>query len=86
MTVQQLSENMTSAELTEWAAVDLYFQPLSDSWREAGTVAAATLAPHAPRGKQVNPDDFIPLAKLPQTEAEMQQELEKLRAAVKGGD
>ena len=79
MTVQHLEENMTSRELSEWLAVDLFHQPLSNSWLEAGTVAAACVAPYTKKGKQIKADDFVPRQKLPQTQQEMAQELSKLK-------
>ena len=77
--MQQLEENMTSTELSEWLAVDLFHQPLTNSWLEAGTVAAAAVAPYAKKGKNFKAVDFVPLQKLPQTQAEMARELSKLK-------
>ncbi len=79
MTVQQLEQNMTSRELSEWLAVDLFHQPLSNSWLEAGTVAAAAVAPYAKKGKQLSAHDFVPLQRLPQTQADIENELKKLK-------
>lgn len=79
MTVQQLEETMTSTELSEWLAVDIFHQPLSNSWLEAGTVAAACCAPYAKKGKQIKADDFVPRQRLPQTQEEMARELQKLK-------
>lgn len=79
MTVEQLEKNMTSRELSEWVAVDVYHQPITNSWAEAGTVAAAAVAPYAKKGKEIRPDDFIPKQRLPQTQAEMAKELSKLK-------
>jgi hypothetical protein len=80
LTVQQIEETMTSAEFSEWQAFDLYHQPLNDGWRQAAMVAATTAAPHTPKGRTLNPDDFVPVAKLPQTQEEMMQQLEKLKS------
>lgn len=60
-------------------AFDLYHQPLDNSWRQAGIVASAALAPHCKRGKAPAPDDFVPKARLPQTPEEMAAELGKLK-------
>jgi hypothetical protein len=79
MTVQQLEQNMTSRELSEWVAVDIYHQPITNSWLEAGTVAAAAVAPYAKKGKEISPHDFVPKQRLPQTQAEMAKELSKLK-------
>lgn len=84
MTVERLENEMTSAELSEWLAVDLFHQPLPNSWLEAGTVAAATIAPYTGKGKQMSARDFVPLARLPQTKSDMVKELEKLKQFTKG--
>ena len=53
--------------------------PITNSWAEAGTVAAAAVAPYAKKGKEIKPDDFIPKQRLPQTQAEIAKELSKLK-------
>lgn len=85
MTVSELSERMTSAELSEWMALDMYHQPIPDPWRQAGVVAAAALAPYCGKGKRPKPEDFVPRARLPQSPEEMMAELRKLQALTGGG-
>lgn len=80
MTVGELCDRMTSEELTEWQAVDLYYEPLPSPWRQAGTIASATLAPHCKRGQSPKPEDFVPVVKPPQTPEEMAAEFAKLKA------
>ena len=80
MTVGELCERMTSAELTEWQAVDMYYEPLPSPWRQTGTLASATIAPHCKRGQTPKPDDFVPVVKPPQTPEEMAAEFAKLEA------
>ena len=80
MTVSELSERMTSAELSEWIAYDLFFDPIGKSWEQTGVVASAVVAPYCKRGKVPKPEDFIPKAKMRQTPEEMLQELEKLKS------
>ena len=83
-TVAEIEATMTSRELAEWMAFDLYYQPLDNSWRQAGIVASAALAPHCKRGKAPAPDDFVPKARLPQTPEEMAAELGKLKLLTGG--
>lgn len=85
MTVSELSERMTSAELSEWMALDMYHRPLPDSWRQTGVLASAMLAPYSGRGKKPKPEEFVPVARLPQTQDEMVTELQKLKRLAKGG-
>lgn len=84
MTVAELGERMTSAELTEWMAVDMHFEPLPSPWRQTGTIAAASVAPHCGRGKAPKPDDFVPIIKPRQTPEEMRAELAKLASISRG--
>ena len=84
MTVGELEERMTSAELSEWMALNMYHQPLPQSWHQTGIVAAAVIAPHAKRGQAPKPKDFIPTASLPQTADEMMAELSKLKTLTGG--
>lgn len=85
MTVSELCDRMTSAELSEWMALDMFHRPLPDPWRQTGVLASAVLAPHCGRGKTPKADDFVPVARLPQTQDEMLAELQKLQRLAKGG-
>lgn len=75
---------MTSRELSEWMAFDVYHQPLENGWRQAGVIASAAVAPHCGRGKAPKPDDFVPVARLPQTAEDMAAELAKLKTLTGG--
>lgn len=85
MTVSELCERMTSAELSEWMALDMFHRPLPDPWRQTGVMASAMLAPYSGRGKTPKAEDFIPVARLPQTQDEMVSELRKLQQLTRGG-
>lgn len=75
---------MTSGELAEWMAFDLYHQPLSNPWRQTGVIASAVIAPHCGKGKAPKPDDFMPVARLPQSPEDMAAELAKLKTLTGG--
>jgi hypothetical protein len=83
-TVAEIEETMTSSELSEWMAFDLYCQPLDNGWRQAGVIAAASVAPHCGKGKAPKPDDFVPIARLPQSPEDMAAELAKLKTLTGG--
>lgn len=85
MPVGELEDRMTSAELAEWMALDMYHQPIPDPWRQTGVLASASLAPHCGRGKTPRPDDFMPKARLPQSPEDMAAELRKLQTLTGGG-
>ena len=70
MTVKELMTRMDSQEFTEWMAFTRYFEALGDSWAETGLIVSALLAPHSPRGKCPKAEDFIPLEKPPQHQAQ----------------
>ncbi len=80
MTVEQLSKTMSSEELSEWIALDLYHEPLPQPWQQTGVLASAVLAPHCGKAKRAEPKDFVPTKRLPQTQAEMLQQLQKLKS------
>lgn len=82
--VHQIEEQMTSRELAEWMAFDVYHQPLDNSWQQTGVIASAALAPHCKRGKVPKVDDFVPVARLPQSADQMAAELAKLRSLAGG--
>ena len=85
MTVSELCERMTSAELSEWMALDMFHRPLPDPWRQTGVLASAMLAPYSGRGKKPKAEDFVPVARLPQSADEMAAELAKLKSLAGGG-
>lgn len=78
-------EQLSSAEIAEWMAFDMYYQPLADAWRQTGLIASAVLAPHCKKGSAPKPEDFVPKRKLPQTEQQMLAELQKLKRLTQGG-
>lgn len=84
MTVKRLCEEMDSREFAEWVAVHRHFHPLPDSWREAGLVASASLAPYCPRGRTPKAEDFVPVAKAPQHEQQIQEALAQLAKDLAG--
>jgi len=84
MTVGELEDRMTSAELAEWMALDMYHQPLPNPWYQTGVLASATLAPHCKRGSTPKAEEFMPRARLPQTADEMIAELSKLKTLTGG--
>jgi len=84
MTVGELEDRMTSAELAEWMALDMYHQPLPNPWYQTGVLASATLAPHCGRGKAPKAEDFMPRARLPQSPEQMLAELAKLKTLTGG--
>jgi hypothetical protein len=82
MTVRELCERMDSAELSEWIAYTTYYEALPDPWRETGLLTSAILAPHSPKGKTPKAEDFVPLDKPPQHEAQVMDALMELRRAL----
>lgn len=61
MTVEQLLDSITSAELAEWQA---YYglEPFGESWRQSATVCAmvGNAAGGKKKGGSFTPDDFLP--------------------------
>jgi len=84
MTVDELCDRMTAAELSEWMALDMYHQPLPNPWYQTGVIASAALAPHCGRGKAPKAEDFVPRARLPQSPEQMMAELAKLKTLTGG--
>lgn len=82
MTVKELCRRMDSAELSEWIAYTTYYEALPDPWRETALLTTAMLAPHSPRGKMPKAEDFVPLEKPPQHEAQVVDVLLELRRAL----
>jgi hypothetical protein len=84
MTVGELEERMDSRELSEWLAFARYFQPLDNSWAQAGVIASATLAPYSKRGTCPKPSDFVPLEKPPQHKTQMLDVLMQMKKDLDG--
>jgi len=84
MTVGELEQRMDSIELSEWLAFARFYQPLDNSWAQAGLLASAVLAPHARRGKSPSPSDFIPTEKPPQHKTQMIDVLSKMKRDLDG--
>lgn len=63
----------------------MYFEPLASPWRQTGTIAAASIAPHCKRGQAPKVEDFVPVAKQRQTPEEMRAELAKIAGIKFGG-
>jgi hypothetical protein len=64
MTARELGERMDSREFSEWIAMDRYFLPLPDPWRETSLIATSALAPHCK--ETLKPDAFVPVEAPPQ--------------------
>ena len=84
MTVKRLCQEMDSREFAEWVAIHRHYHPLPDPWREAGLVASASLAPYCPRGRTPKAEDFVPVAKAPQHEQQIQEALAQLAKDLAG--
>lgn len=84
MTVGELSERMTSEELTEWMAIDMFLDPIPNEWQQTGVIASAVLAPHCGKNRGPKASDFIPRQHLPQSQEDMARELAKLKHLSKG--
>jgi EAL domain-containing protein (putative c-di-GMP-specific phosphodiesterase class I) len=82
--VRELCDSMDSREFAEWVAMHMYYQPLPDSWKETSLVVAATLAPHSPRGRTPQADEFVPVMKPPQHESQMIAELARMAQSLEG--
>lgn len=64
MPTSELGKRMDSREFSEWIAMDRYFLPLPDPWRETSLIATSMLAPHCK--ETLKPDAFVPVEKPPQ--------------------
>lgn len=84
MTVGELERRMDSHELTEWLAFARYYQPLDNSWAQAGLLASVSLAPHSRRGNCPTPEDFIPVEKPPQHKTQIFSVLEQMKQDLDG--
>lgn len=91
MTVAELGQRMSSAELTEWMAFNNIepFGPLG-AWERAGVLAAIAVntTPRKKGAKPVKPDDFFSVLKPPKraraSNADEQQGVFKKLASVMG--
>lgn len=77
-TLKELGE-MELDEFREWWAYCRYVEPFGREWHQAGTLAAAAIAPYCTRGRVPKPEDFMPIETPPQTMAEIEAELAKLK-------
>jgi hypothetical protein len=72
-------EEFDCDELAHWMAYHRFFRPLNDPWQHAGIIASAALAPHAKRGREPKPRDFIPIETPPQHRHQMHDQLLQLK-------
>ena len=79
MTVAELSHRMSSTEFAEWMAYSTHYEAIPNSWMETGLLATAVLAPHCRRDNMPKPEDFVPLAKPPQHESQILDQLERMK-------
>jgi hypothetical protein len=84
MTVGELEQRMDSRELSEWLAFARYYQPLDNSWAQAGVIASATLAPYSKKGHCPKPADFIPTEQPPQHRTQMLDVLAQMKHDLDG--
>lgn len=79
MTLGELCRRMDSREFTRWLAYHLYYEPIGGHWEQTGTLAAAMLAPYTPRGRKIEPEDFIPKhKKAPQHQTQISDVLKQM--------
>lgn len=84
MTVEQLLDNISSSEITEWQAFYKIhpFGPRMENWR-AGLIAATIVNANRGKGSKVmKPEDFIPKSQV-QRDQDM---YELLKGMAKRGD
>jgi hypothetical protein len=84
MTVGELEQRMDSRELSEWLAFARYYQPLDNSWAQAGVIASAVLAPYSKRGQSPKPADFIPTDSPPQHRTQILDVLAQMKRDLDG--
>jgi hypothetical protein len=82
MTVGELMRRMDSREFAEWQAYTRYYEALGNPWAETGLIVSALLAPYSPRGKAPKAEDFIPIEKPPQHEAQARDVIIDLKKAL----
>jgi hypothetical protein len=83
MTVREIETRMDSRELSEWIALDRYYEPLGDTWLQTGYQIAASLAPYSKR--KLDPRDFVPTAgKAPMHQTQIDDQLKMLQADLEG--
>ncbi len=84
MTVAEIETQMDSHELSEWFVYSRYFQPLDNSWMQAGLVASATLAPYSRRGHAAKVSDFYPVESPPQHKSQMADVIRRMKQELDG--
>lgn len=78
-------DQMDSLEFSRWIAWSRFFQPLDDSWTQAGLIASAVLAPHCPRGKTPDANDFVPIERnTPKHPIQIRAVLEQMKRDLEG--
>lgn len=75
---------LSGEEFAYWLAYSRYFQPLDNSWLQAGIVASAALAPYSKRGHAPKPADFVPIEKPPQHHTHIRDTLARIKADLEG--
>lgn len=70
---------MSAREFAEWLAYTRHFEALPDSWRETGLIASAVLAPYCEKGRGPKAEDFVPIAKAPQHQDQMIDQIRQLQ-------
>jgi len=75
---------MDSREFAEWVAIHKHYHPLPDEWRQTGLLASASIAPYCRRGTTPKAEDFVPIAKPPQHESQIQEAFAQLAKDLAG--
>lgn len=74
-TLRELDE-MPCDEYALWQAWSRYHVPFSSSWEQAAMLACMIVAPYTPRGRKLDPQDFMPLVgKSPQAQRQIDETL-----------
>lgn len=84
ITLAELFSTMGSREFAYWQAYHRYFEPIGGDWEQTGLIAAATLAPYCERTRTPKPDDFVPVEKPPQHQAQIDAVLRKMQDDLEG--
>lgn len=84
MTVGQLETEMDSHEFSEWLVYAQYFQPLDNSWLQAGLITSAALAPYSRKGHAPKVSDFYPVDKPPQHTTQLNDVLRRMKEDLDG--
>lgn len=70
---------MDGDEFAIWQAWATYHMPLDSSWDQMAMLGSLIIAPHTPRGYQLNPKDLIPVLKSPQAQTQIDDTLEAIK-------